>query len=63
MLYILVQAACGEMSHFNNSTPFYSTMYSLMGAGAVLMVLFFCLYAALATWTFIQTVQGQTFLG
>lgn len=39
MAYILVQAARGEMSHFNTSTPFNATMYSLMGGGAVLLVL------------------------
>ena len=39
MLYIVVQGARGETSHFNTSTPFYATMYSLMGGGAVLMVL------------------------
>ena len=38
MLYIVVQAARGEMSHFNRSTPFNAMMYSLMGGGAVLMV-------------------------
>jgi len=38
MLYILVQGARGEASHFNYSTPFYSVMYSLMGVGAALLV-------------------------
>jgi hypothetical protein len=38
MLYILVQGARGEPSHFNVSSPFYSVMYGLMGAGAALMV-------------------------
>jgi hypothetical protein len=32
--YIFIQAARGEQSHFNLSTPFYSSMYSLMAAAA-----------------------------
>jgi hypothetical protein len=39
MAYLIVQAARGEASHFNLSTPFHQTMYSLMGVGAVLLVL------------------------
>jgi hypothetical protein len=38
MAYILFQAARAEPSHFNTSSPLYATLYSLMGAGAVLMV-------------------------
>ncbi len=37
--YIVFQASQGEPSHFNNSTPFHGIAYSLMGAGAVLLVL------------------------
>ena len=37
--YITVQAALGEASHFNVSTPFHARMYSLMGIGATLLVL------------------------
>jgi hypothetical protein len=33
--YISFQAALGEASHFNLSTPFHATMYGLMGIGAV----------------------------
>lgn len=38
MLYILIQGARGEASHFNYSTPFTSIMYALMGVGAGLLV-------------------------
>lgn len=36
--YIAIQAAQGEASHFNKSTPFYDAMYGLMGLGAVSLV-------------------------
>ena len=39
MTYIVAQAARGEPSHFNVSTPFHAAMYSLMGFGATLLVL------------------------
>ena len=35
MAYMLFQAARGEASHFNLSTPFNALMYNLMGVGAV----------------------------
>lgn len=38
MAYIFFQAAQAEHSHFNFSTPFHQTMYSLMGMGAVLLI-------------------------
>ena len=38
MPYITIMGALGEASHFNFSSPFYATMYSLMGIGAVTMV-------------------------
>jgi hypothetical protein len=38
MAYMIFQAAQGEHSHFNLSTPFHEAMYSLMGAGAVLLI-------------------------
>lgn len=37
LLYISFQAAQGLESHFNLSTPFYITMYALMGVGAVIL--------------------------
>ena len=39
MVYITVQAGLGEASHFNLSTPYHAMMYSLMGFGAVCMVI------------------------
>jgi hypothetical protein len=38
MAYIAIRAGRGEASHFNVETPFASIMYSLMGAGAVLIM-------------------------
>ena len=39
VFYITLQAARGRASHFNDSTPFEATAYSLMGVGAALLVL------------------------
>jgi hypothetical protein len=39
ILYITLQAARGRASHFNGSTPSEATAYSVMGAGAALLVL------------------------
>lgn len=36
--YITLQAGLGEASHFNDSSALYATLYSLMGLGAVLLV-------------------------
>lgn len=38
MAYLFLQAARGEASHFNLSTPFHAMAYQLMGAGAVLLI-------------------------
>ncbi|UCE30192.1 MAG: hypothetical protein JSW68_08795 [Burkholderiales bacterium] len=35
--YITFQAALGQASHFNVTTPFHAFMYSLMGIGALLL--------------------------
>lgn len=35
LAYITWQAALGQPSHFNATTPFHATMYALMGLGAV----------------------------
>lgn len=37
IVYITLQAALGQASHFNFSSPLHITMYSLMGAGAMAM--------------------------
>ena len=38
MAYMIVMAARAEASHFNLSTPFHQTMYSLMGVGALTLI-------------------------
>lgn len=38
MAYLIAQAARQEASHFNTSTPFHETMYSLMGTGATTLM-------------------------
>ena len=35
IVYIMIQAARQQASHFNQSTPLYQTMYALMATGAV----------------------------
>lgn len=44
--YITFQGAIGETSHFNRSTAFHATAYSVMGFGAVMLVTV-CLWMAL----------------
>jgi hypothetical protein len=39
IFYIIVQAARGRASHFNNSTPLEAVFYGLMGVGAVTIVI------------------------
>jgi len=39
MIYMIAQAAQMQTSHFNTATPFAGVMYSLMGVGAVCLVL------------------------
>ncbi|TFL18944.1 hypothetical protein [Jannaschia formosa] len=38
MAYMFYMAARAEASHFNLSTPWHQTMYTLMGAGAVTLI-------------------------
>lgn len=40
LVYIVLQAAKGQRSHYNLSTPFYSAMYSLMALAATLITLY-----------------------
>lgn len=40
IIYILIQASMGSTSHFNNSTAYHSTLWSLMGIAISLMTLF-----------------------
>ncbi|MBK8345602.1 MAG: hypothetical protein IPL12_21345 [Bacteroidetes bacterium] len=37
IIYIAIQANKGQLSHFNLTTPFYATMYSLMAIAATLV--------------------------
>jgi hypothetical protein len=39
LAYIFLMAGRGERSHFNTSAPIYETIYSLMGLGALVLVL------------------------
>ena len=40
IVYIAVQAGKGELSHYNQTTPFYSAMFSLMALAATLVTLY-----------------------
>jgi hypothetical protein len=40
IVYIIFQAAKGQLSHFNISTPTYSILYSLMGLAATIITLY-----------------------
>lgn len=40
IVYIALQAGRGQISHYNSSTPFYSTMFALMGIAATLVTLY-----------------------
>jgi hypothetical protein len=37
LAYMVYQAALGQASHFNRTTTFHTTMYNLMGLGAVML--------------------------
>jgi hypothetical protein len=54
--YIAFQAARKQASHFNMSTPFYAAIYSLMAAGAVILVV----ASAVVGWA--AAVDGQNSL-
>jgi hypothetical protein len=49
LLYITVQAARGEASHFNASTALYRALYSMMGVGASAMLLI-AMYFGVRLW-------------
>jgi hypothetical protein len=40
IVYIVIQAARGQLSHFNLSTPFYSSLYALMALAATAVSLY-----------------------
>jgi hypothetical protein len=40
LVYIILQAVKGQLSHFNISTPTYSILYSLMGLAASIITLY-----------------------
>jgi hypothetical protein len=50
IVYIAIQAAKGELSHFNISTPLYATLYSLMAIAATIVTLYTA-YVALLFFT------------
>lgn len=40
IVYITLQAARGQQSHFNTTTPFYNAMYAAMGMAATVVTLY-----------------------
>lgn len=50
ILYIAIQAAKGQQSHYNVSTPFYSVLYGLMAIAATIVTL----YTAYIGWLFFK---------
>ena len=50
IVYISIQAARGQLSHFNLSTSFYSAMYSLMAFAASAVTI----YTAYVAWLFFK---------
>lgn len=56
MSWILVQAARGVDSHFNERTAFEALMFSLMGLGAALLSLAVLWLGLVASWLAVQSV-------
>lgn len=50
IIYIAIQAARGQLSHFNLSSPFYATMYSLMAFAASAVTI----WTAYVAWLFFK---------
>lgn len=48
IVYISIQAARGQGSHFNTASPFYAAMYGLMAVAAVIILLAAAVVGALA---------------
>lgn len=40
IVYIAIQASKGQLSHYNLSTPFYATLYSMMAIAATLVTVY-----------------------
>ena len=55
VMYIFLQAARGRESHFNYSTPVESTMYGLMGLGALVLVIGSFYLGYLLFWEYLTT--------
>ena len=45
MAYLIFQATQAQHSHFNDTTSFHSTMYSLMGAGELVSYVILFLFS------------------
>ncbi len=58
IVYIAVQAGRGELSHYNQSTPLYSALYSMMALAATLVTLYTAYVGILFFITGFPTLPG-----
>lgn len=63
MLYLIIQAARGRASHFNYDTPLETTLYSVMGAGAVTLVVCSFIWGVMVWRQPLNTIGPGTRLG